>query len=430
MNILLKDITAILPDGDGYKAEKCSIEISGDTITAIKKPGEQSAFNPDRTIDGKDKLACAGLVNSHTHSYMSLFRNSADDLMFHDWLFGRIMPMEDKLTQDDLYWGTCLACLEMIRTGTTAFLDMNICREAVTRAINDSGMKAVISRGLVGNGRNDEGGLTRIADTVYDYEKYGGNKRLKFMMGPHAIYTTDREYLELVMEKAAEYNMGINIHLSESVKEIEDCYKEHGCSPVEYLDNMGMFKFHTVAAHCVQLSDKDIEILANRGVYAATNPISNAKLGNGFARIPDMLSAGVKLCIGTDSAASNNTLNMFSDMNFISLAHKGNTRTAQAVTAVQTIKMATENGAAALGLENTGVLKEGARADLMIMDTTYPSMQPLNNPVAAMCYSASGYEVDSLMVDGELLMENKEIKKLDSERIYFECNKAMKRIDG
>ena len=168
MNILLKDITAILPDGDGYKAEKCSIEISGDTITAIKKPGEQSAFNPDRTIDGKDKLACAGLVNAHTHSYMSLFRNSADDLMFHDWLFGRIMPMEDKLTQDDLYWGTCLACLEMIRTGTTAFLDMNICREAVTRSINDSGMKAVISRGLVGNGRNDEGGLTRIADTVYD----------------------------------------------------------------------------------------------------------------------------------------------------------------------------------------------------------------------------------------------------------------------
>lgn len=427
MNTLIKDITAILPDGDGFKTEKCDICITGDTITKI---GKAEDFAADKIIDGKGRLASAGLVNAHTHSYMSVFRNSADDLMFHDWLFGRIMPMEDKLTPDDLYWGTKLACLEMIRTGTTAFLDMNICREDVTRAVSESGLKAVITRGLVGNGRNDEGGIRRIEDTLYDMEKYGGNKRLKFMMGPHAIYTTDREYLELVMEKAKEYNMGINIHLSESVKEIEDCYAQHGCSPVEYLDNMGMFDFHTVAAHCVQLSDKDIEILAERGVFVATNPISNAKLGNGFARIPDMLEKGVRLCIGTDSAASNNTLNMFSDMNFISLAHKGNTRTAQAVTAQQTLKMATETGAKALGLSDTGVLREGAKADIMIMNMNCPSMQPLNNPIAAMCYSASGYEVESLMVDGELLMENYEIKNLDTEEIYFHCNETMKRIDG
>ena len=426
MKTLLKGITAILPDGAGFKTEICDICITNDTITKI---GNSDGFTPDKTVDGKNRLVCAGLVNAHTHSYMSLFRNSADDLMFHEWLFGRIMPMEDKLTQDDLYWGTCLACLEMIKTGTTAFLDMNICREAVTRAISESGLKAAISRGLVGNGRNDEGGIARIEDTIYDYKTYGDNKRLKFMMGPHAIYTTDREYLELVMEKAAEYGMDINIHLSESVKEIEDCKKEHGCSPVEYLDNMGMFKFHTVAAHCVQLSDSDIKLLADRGVWAATNPISNAKLGNGFARIPDMIKAGVNLCIGTDSAASNNTLNMFSDMSFLALAHKGNTRTADSVSASEVLKMATENGAKALGLENTGVLKEGARADLFIMDLNSPSLQPLNNPVAAMCYSASGYEVESLMVDGEFLMENR-VTKMDEERIYFECNKAMKRIDG
>ena len=426
MKTLLKGITAILPDGAGFKTEICDICITNDTITKI---GNSDGFTPDKTVDGKNKLVSAGLVNAHTHSYMSLFRNSADDLMFHEWLFGRIMPMEDKLTQDDLYWGTCLACLEMIKTGTTAFLDMNICREAVTRAISESGLKAAISRGLVGNGRNDEGGIARIEDTIYDYKTYGDNKRLKFMMGPHAIYTTDREYLELVMEKAAEYGMDINIHLSESVKEIEDCKKEHGCSPVEYLDDMGMFKFHTVAAHCVQLSDSDIKLLADRGVWAATNPISNAKLGNGFARIPDMIKAGVNLCIGTDSAASNNTLNMFSDMSFLALAHKGNTRTADSVSASEVLKMATENGAKALGLENTGVLKEGARADLFIMDLNSQSLQPLNNPVAAMCYSASGYEVESLMVDGEFLMENR-VTKMDEERIYFECNKAMKRIDG
>ncbi len=426
MKTLIKNTKAILPSENGYKVSDCDILITDDVITKIGTTEETA----DRIIDGKNKLCSAGLVNAHTHSYMSVFRNSADDLMFHDWLFGRIMPMEDKLNQDDLYWGTKLACLEMIRTGTTAFLDMYICREAVTRAVNESGLKAVITRGLVGNGRNDEGGILRINDTLYDMEKYGSNNRLKFMMGPHAIYSTDREYLELVMEKAAEYNMGINIHLSESVKEIEDCYKEHGMSPVEYLDDMGMFSFHTVAAHCVQLSDKDIDILAEKGVYVTTNPISNAKLGNGFARIPDMLEKGVKLCIGTDSAASNNTLNMFSDMNFICLAHKGNIRSATSVSAQQTLKMATENGALALGLTDTGVLCEGKKADIIMMDLTCPSMQPLNNPVSAMCYSASGYEVDTVMVDGEILMENKEVKNMDAEEIYYNCNQTMKRIDG
>jgi len=431
MNTLFKSITAILPDEEnGFVSKVCDVAIKDGLICYIGDDAEKNGFVPEKTINGKDKLITAGLVNSHTHSYMSLFRNSADDLMFHNWLFGRIMPMEDKLTADDMYYGTQLACLEMIKTGTTAFLDMNIARDAITRAISESGLKATISRGLVGNGRDDEGGKARIEDTLYDMRTYGGNKRLKFMMGPHAIYTTDRGYLELVMEKAAEYKTGINIHLSESVKEIEDCYKEHGCSPVKYLDDMGMFDFHTVAAHCVQLSDEDIGILAEKGVYAATNPISNAKLGNGFARIPDMLEKGVRLCIGTDSAGSNNTLNMFSDMNFICLAHKGNRRSATAVSARQALKMATETGAKALGFDNTGMLKEGYAADLTIMDMKYPSLQPINDPVAAMCYSACGYEVESVMVDGEFIMENRVIPHMDEERIYFECNQAMKRIDG
>lgn len=438
MNTLIKGVTAVLPDENGYKTELCDIFVTGDTIAKIAKIDAKAEnnsdapekYNADKVIDGGGKLAIPGLINAHTHSYMSLFRNSADDLMFHDWLFGRIMPMEDKLVWNDLYWGTQLACLEMIKTGTTAFLDMNICRDAVTKAISESGLKAVITRGLVGNGKNDPGGIERIEDTLYDLRTYGENRRLAFAMGPHAIYTTDREYLELVMDKAAEHGLWINVHLSESVKEIEDCYKEHGCSPVEYLDGMGMFDFHTVAAHCVQLSDNDINILAKKNVYAASCPISNAKLGNGFARIPDMLNVGVKTALGTDSAASNNTLNMFSDMMFMALCHKGNTRTADAVTARQILKMATETGAEALGLKNTGALKEGMRADIAILDMNVPSFQPVNDPIAALCYSANGSEVESLMTDGELLMENRVIPHMDEEKIYYECNKAMERIDG
>ena len=191
MNTLFKGITAILPDEEsGFSAKVCDIAVSDSVISYIGDDAVKNGFVPDRTIDGRDKLITAGLVNSHTHSYMSLFRNSADDLMFHTWLFDRIMPMEDKLTAEDMYYGTQLACLEMIKTGTTAFLDMNIARDCITRAISESGLKATISRGLVGNGRDDEGGKTRIEDTLYDMRTYGDNKRLKFMMGPHAILPT------------------------------------------------------------------------------------------------------------------------------------------------------------------------------------------------------------------------------------------------
>lgn len=427
MNILLKNILAVILSGEGLKAEKCDIEISGENITAVLPAGEKSEFKADRVINGESKLAIPGLINSHTHSYMSVFRNCADDLPFHDWLFGRILPMEDKLTENDMYYGTLLGCLEMIKTGTTGYIDMIIAKDCSSKAAVDSGMKAVVTRGLVGFGKNDEGGIRRINEAIYDKEKYTTDK-VRHMMGPHTIYTTDREYLELVMKAADEQKIGINIHLSESTKEIGDCLKAYRMTPPEYLKAIGMFDFHTVLAHCVQLSDSDIELLASSGAYIATNPISNAKLANGIARIPDMQNAGCRLCIGTDSAASNNTLNMFSDMNMLALLHKASRRSATDVTAEEIVKMATIGGARAMGLNDTGAIEAGKKADIAILDLNFPSMQPINDVIAALCYSASGYEVESVMVNGEFLMENRELKTIDEERVYFEANKTIERI--
>ena len=277
MNTLFKGITAIFLTKKADFPQRYVILV-GDSVISISVTMVKNGFVPDRTIDGRDKLITAGLVNSHTHSYMSLFRNSADDLMFHTWLFDRIMPMEDKLTAEDMYYGTQLACLEMIKTGTTAFLDMNIARDCMTRAMSESGLKATISRGLVGNGRDDEGGKTRIEDTLYDMRTYGDNKRLKFMMGPHAIYTTDRGYLELVMEKAEEYGLGINIHL-QSVKEIEDSIAHNGCSPVKH-PMIWNVQVPALPSMRVKQLMRILIFPLKEAIYAATN-LDAAKLRNG-----------------------------------------------------------------------------------------------------------------------------------------------------
>lgn len=426
MNIQIKNVRAILPVGKGFEVKQTDVYIVGDTIASIGVM--PTDFIAEKTIDGKDKLLSAGLINAHTHSYMSIFRNVADDLLFEDWLFKNIMPMEDQLVDEDGYWGAMLGCLEMIKTGTTSFIDMHLFKNAIPRAVDKAGIKCVSTRGLVGNGRNDKGGIERINVTKEEIAQWKGNKRISFMMGPHAIYSTDAGYLQLVMESAVECGVGLNIHLSETRNEVKTAYEKYGCSPVEYLNNMGFFDIKTVAAHCVHLSEKDIEILAEKQVAVATNPISNLKLGNGFAPIPQMLEKGVRLAIGTDSAASNNTLNMFSDMNFLSLIHKGTTETATAVSASETYAMATKGGAFAMNTMDTGELAVGKKADLILIDLNRPQFQPITNLVSAMAYSANGSEIDTMIVDGEIVMENGKVLTLDEEEIYFNAQRIIDRI--
>ena len=425
MNIKLEKIKALFFKEREAFIKECDIYIKDDKILSIDKEPEN--YIADKIIKGTKKIVIPGLINTHTHSYMSIFRNIADDLSFSDWLFGRISPLEDKLTPDDMYWGAMLAAIEMIKTGTTCFVDMNMSMESVMKAVTDSGLRAVLSRGLVGEGKN-EGGRIRLEENLNAF-KSCKNDNISFLLGPHAPYTCDREYLKIVKETAKEYGLGLTIHLSESLTEIENVKNQHGMSPIELMDSIGLFEIPTIAAHCVHLSDNDISILKEKNVSVATNPKSNLKLANGSAPLVKMQDMGVNITIGTDSAASNNTLNMFSEMNYTSLLHKGISHNPTVISASDTLSFATKNAALAIGNKQVGEIKEGLKADLTILDIDCPQFYPENNLVAALVYSANGSEVDTVIVNGKILMEKKQIKTIDTEKVYSECEKIIERID-
>lgn len=426
MKILIKDILTIIQTAGIYSVQKKNVYIEEDMIAGIDTAPE--GFIADKVIEGKDRLLIPGLINSHTHAYMSVFRNLADDLSFDDWLFKNVMPLEDKLTPKDAYLGASLSIMEMIKTGTTCFTDMHMHIHETVKAVEESGIRAVITRGLSGSG-DDEGGSRRLGEAIEEMETYKGHERITFMFGPHAPYTCDAAYLSKVMEKARQYGVGINIHLSESENEIREMMKQNGCTPVEHLERLGLFDIPTVAAHCVQITENDMDILAAKHVSAAINPKSNMKLGNGFAPVPRMLEKGINICIGTDGAASNNSLNLFSEMNIAALVYKGDRRDAQAVSAAQVFGFATAGGAEALGLgEKLGAVEINKKADLVIMNLQEPQMNPRHHLVSALSYSANGSEVETVIINGNIVMENKELKTIDEEKIYFEVRKICERL--
>ncbi|MCM1522840.1 MAG: amidohydrolase [Ruminococcus sp.] len=422
MNILIKN-TEMLVNGDISKGD---IFIGNGKILSVGKEPEN--FTADKTVDGGGKLAVPGLINCHTHSYMSLFRNIADDLSFEDWLFGNIMPREDRLTAEDGYWGAMLSCAEMIKSGTTCFMDMHMFPKMTAKAADTLGMRAVMTRGLTGSSRNDKDGIRRVNEHFEEMEAFKDNSRISFKMGAHAIYTCGGDYLEWLIEKASETGQEFHIHLSETVNEVDNCQKEHGCSPVEYLNGMGFFDIRTCAAHCVHLSERDMDILAEKKVSVIHNPKSNLKLANGTAPVSRMLEKGINICLGTDSQASNNSLNMFSEMNYAALLQKGATAVPTVCPASRVFDFATVNGAKALGIPDIGEIKAGYRADIVMLDLGRPQFYPRNDLTAALVYSANGSEADTVLIDGEIVLENGRLTKFDEEEIYGKVQEAANRL--
>jgi 5-methylthioadenosine/S-adenosylhomocysteine deaminase len=431
MNILIKDISAVLPDGLAtcsvyvQDSKIASVATASPTTTPPDAPAAPEWFTIDKTINGKGKLLIPGLVNAHTHAAMTIFRNCADDLLFNDWLFGKIMPLEEKLTGDDCYYAILLSVMEMLRSGTTSFIDMYFFTDHSARAIEESGIRAAFSRGLAGDVSVVE---AKLRDACDEIDRWQGRDRLGFMLAPHAPYTCDEGFQREVAAEAKRRGLPINTHLSESLAEIDTIKERYGCTPIELADRVGMLTDTTVAAHCVQLTDGDINLLAERGVNVVTNPVSNLKLANGVAPIPKLLKAGVKVALGTDGAASNNSLNMIRELSVLALIHKGVNHDAQAVTAVDAFQIATKNGARALGYADLGEIVAGNIADLAIIGLGYPNMQPVSNPIAALAYSATGAEVETVIVGGQILMENREFKTIDRERVYHEVAKTCERI--
>lgn len=426
MGIVLKNILALLPEDDRDVIRETDIYIEGSKIVSVGKRPE--GFSEDRVIDGKDRLAIPGLVNCHTHSYMSFMRNVADDLSFMDWLFGTIDPIEQQMTDEDTYWGACLAILEMMKSGTTCFNDMQMNIHQTTRAVKESGMRAVICRGLVGSG-NDEAGQMRLQQAYEERDAAADCDRLTFLLGPHAPYTCDDGFMRIVSEEAKKNGMGIHVHLAESESEIEQIREKYHCTPIEMADKNGLFDVPAIAAHCVQITEDDMEILKNKNVNVVTNPASNMKLGNGFAPVPKMLEKGINVCIGTDGAASNNSLNLFHEMSLLALIHKGVARTSQCVNAGEVFRIATINGAKALGLEKEiGTLEVGKKADIAVLNLNTPSLTPRNNLIAGLSYSANGSEVETVIIDGKVTMENRKVLTMDEELVYKKVNEIIVRM--
>lgn len=426
MGILLKDILAVLPEGEKDIIRKADLYVEGNRIVSIDE--EPEGFQAEKIIEGKDRLAIPGLINCHTHSYMSFMRNVADDLSFMDWLFGTIDPIEQKMTDEDTYWGACLAIIEMMKSGTTCFNDMQMNIHQTTRAVKESGMRAVICRGLVGSG-DDEGGQMRLRQAFEERDAARDCDRLSFMLGPHAPYTCDEGYMRIVSEEAKKNHMRIHVHLSESESEIQQIKEKYGCSPIEMAERNGLFEVPAIAAHCVQITESDMEILKAKGVSVVTNPASNMKLGNGFAPVPEMLEKGINVCIGTDGAASNNSLNLFHEMSLLALIHKGVKKTPQCISAAQNFRIATINGAKALGLsEEIGSLEVGKKADIAILNLNTPSLTPRNNLLAGFSYSANGSEVETVIIDGKITMENRRILTMDEEIVYEKVNAIITRM--
>ena len=422
MNILIKNIKMFVC-GDIAEGDIC---ISGDTITAAGTQPE--GFTADKIIDGSGKLAIPGLMNCHAHSYMSLFRNLADDLTFEDWLFGSIMPREDMLTPDDAYWGAMLSCSEMIKSGTVCFMDMHMFPIKCAEAAKTLGMKAVMTRGLTGPDRTEKDAIRRYNEHMQEREQFKDDPLISFKLGPHAIYTCGRDYLEFLVEKAKETKQEFHIHLSETLNEVKNCYKEHGKSPVEYLDELGFFDVKTAAAHCVHLSEQDMDILAEKNVSVIHNPKSNLKLANGIAPIPHLMEKNVNICMGTDSQASNNTLNMFTEMNYAALLHKGTTGIPTVCTAREVLDFATVNAAKALGFEKSGAIASGNKADIAILDLDRPEFYPRNDLTAALVYSANGSEVDTVIINGDIVLEKGRLTKFDEEEIYAKAREAAEKF--
>lgn len=423
MKTLIKNVNALLPDGT---TPVTNIMIEGDRIEAVGEVPE--GYQADKVIDGKDHLAAPGLVNAHTHASMTLLRCYADDMVLMDWLNNKIWPTEAKMNDDDIYWGAMLAAAEMIRTGTTAFADMyGPYMDKVAEVTIDSGLRGVLSRGLIGVAPDSE---EKLAENIALYKDFhgAGDGRVTVMFAPHALYTCPPDYLKKVSQAAGECKAEIHIHMSETQGEVENCLKEYGKRPFAHVEATGIFEHGTLAAHCVHLDDEDIAIIKKHDIRVAHNPGSNMKLASGVAPVPRLLKEGVCVALGTDGASSNNNLDMLEEVQLAALLHKADTLDPLAVTAAEAVKMGTEYGAQAVGLKDAGKLAAGALADIVLYDMKNTMWCPRHNLVSLLAYSARSSSVDTVLVAGRVLMEKHELKTLDEERILFEAQRCADRL--
>ncbi len=428
--LVIKNATIIPMTGAEARIYGGEIGIDGNRISFVGGKGTiPEDWRADEEINASGMVVMPGFINCHTHAAMTLLRSYADDMPLMEWLEQRIWPLEARLTGEDVYWGTMLCILEMIKSGTTAFADMYFFMDDVARAVEKSGIRASLSRGMIGVAPTAQLALDETGEFV---ERWNGaaEGRITTMVGPHAPYTCPPEYMKKVLSLAEKFDVGIHIHLAETRAEVEEIRKDYGKTPIEYVNDLGVLDFPVLAAHCVHLTQGDIKILQKKNVGIAHNPESNMKLASGIAPVPQLLAEGLNVGLGTDGAASNNNLDMMEEMRSAALLHKVHTGEPTTIPSYQALDMATRNGGRVLGLHDVGVIESGYKADLILIDFEKPHLYPKHNIIAHTVYSAQSSDIDTVIVDGKIIMRNRKVTTINEEEVLENVQRCADRLVG
>ncbi len=420
-DILLLNGTVLTLDGASSRIDRGAVAVCGERIEAVGSGAEIAPrFESAKVIDASGCVILPGLVNSHTHAAMTLFRGLADDLPLMDWLQGHIFPAESRLTEKWVYWGAMLACAEMIMSGTTTFCDMYLFEHKTAEAARAAGMRALVGEVLYDFPSPAygpiENGLRHTEDLI---ERWRGDPLVRVAVEPHALYTCSPDLLRRCHEVSQRQNVPLVVHLSENQAEVEQIMEKYGKRPVRHLADLGLLGPGLVADHCVALDEADIDLIAQNGVKVVHNPESNMKLASGIAPVPRLLDRGVTVALGTDGCASNNNLDMFGEMDTCAKLHKAANLDPTLLSADTAIRMATVNGAEALGWGGVlGGIAPGMLADIIVVDFAKPHLTPVYNPVSHLVYAAGAADVRTSIIGGRVVMEDRKLLTLDLEEIF------------
>lgn len=425
--ILIKNITIITQDKSRRQLKNGAIVIEKDRFKEIGKSREleRKYKNAEKVIEGKGKVALPGLINAHGHLAMTLLRGYADDLTLEDWWLNYVYPAESKFGKKEVYWGSLLAMAEMLKSGTTCFSDFYYYQGETARAARQIGMRGVLGCAFLDaptfEYKDSETAFRSAEKTIKAVEN---DNLIKVLVAPHMFQTTSLKTYRRVKDFARRNNLLLQTHTSETKQEVEFSLKKYKQRPVEVLAKNKILDEKTSLAHCCWLNSREIKILAKTGASAIHCPVSNMKLASGFAPLPEMLKAGVNVALGTDGACSNNNLDIMEEMKFAALLHKGRRLDPTIINSQTVLDMATINGAKALGWDQEiGSLESGKKADLIIVDFNRPHLAPVHNIVSHLVYSASGSDVETTIINGKIVMENRRLNKIDEKEILSEAEK-------
>ena len=398
--------------------------------THISRIGENIKTDDNtEIIDATDKVVLPGLINTHAHVPMSIFRETLDGYDLQDWLNKKIWPMEDQLTEEDIYYASYLSFIEMIKTGCTTINDMYFMADDSIKAMQETGIRLQTTRTLMNLG-NEQQGIDRLNELKELVKKYKNiDSKLTFNVGIHGLYTSSEEYVERCIDFAKKEGLPIHMHFCENSKEVSDIEKSYNSKPTEILKKH-FNGIHTLLAHGVKLSEQNIKDISKMNISVAHCPVSNLKLGCGIAKIHEMAKNGINVSLGTDGQGSGSNLDLFETMKYAALLQKGTTENPKVMPAYEVLKMATINGAKALQLqEKIGSIKEGKEADIIILDMDDVLTKPENNLISEIVYNAKGTNVNTTIVAGKILMQDRKLAKgIKEKEIYEKCNSIINRI--